>query len=716
MQKIESYIEELRQAVAEIEPLHPVFDGVFLEKRPEKFSRHEEYAPLLLDGKNITQNLEKISANKLDEELNKLRKLQPEAQADTFFYLLQKYGWRIGTPGNGDLQDVAFCDVLRTKLALANSDDDGNYLLVKGDLSGIQGYIYGDLQHKTAGGLANLSKRLRGRSIIVSLLTDFLASIILKELTLPTWHLLFAGGGHFNLLIPKSKEQELRIISDVIDKEMSRIFGDRLNLILAWIDCDKTIEQQSGQFFQKVNEEKEKIKLQQHRHQLIDHFYPSKQASGISDLPEEIELGTKFPKRKLLMEVASKSGVSSKRDLEVFNFTMHIHQYQLYVVDGEDNADSLIAAAHLLKINSKDVIAAQLFYINDTAFIPDETNWDYVAHHNTGFGFRFLGKNVPFHDKEKRPKTFEEICYHQNEENTLSEAEMKRGFLRLGALRLDVDDLGCIFSYGFGKNTSLGQIINLSRELHYFFTTYLDQIAQDHDIYVIYSGGDDAFVVGRWDKLIAFARQLRKEFVKWVFKNKDIHFSAGIFLGDPRYPVGLFYRDAGDAQEKAKDHLKKNQIDLFDHTLSWEEFDSKIELGSNFADILDGPNAKPGYKLTLAFANKVLRLVKTSFHEKAGLDENGQKVRRGFMDVPQFSRNLASLHYLFARHGYTQDKLTEVSDQIQKQLTVDFIKSFNRDAIGKPDKAKQIRNYLVAFNYALYLIRSQKKSNKRHDG
>lgn len=708
MQPIDSYIEDLKNAVAVKQPLHPIFDGIFLGRRPERFSRNESYAPVILEVDNMTDLAETLSADKLDEELQRLKMLGSNAQADTLFFVLQKYGWRIGTPGKGDLQDVAFCDAIRAKLALTNTDNENNFLLVKGDLSGIQGYIYGDLQHKTAGGLTNLSKRLRGRSIIVSLLIDFLADIILKELSLPAWHMLFAGGGHFNLLIPKSKETELQILSNKLDKEMQRIFGDRLNLILAWIDCDSSIDQQAGQFFHKANEQKERLKLQQHNRYLYDHFYPeNKSIKGVERSGDhEIELGKIFPKINMLAEITSTTGISSKYDFEIFNIELHQGHYQLFLIKGETREDSLTSAAHLLRTNTQDIKSIHILNINDADFLPNEATWNYDQYQNTSFGFRFLGKNVPYHEKESRPKTFEEISIH--DEKADSGKTDKKGFLRLGAMRLDVDDLGCIFNYGFGQNATLGHIINLSREMHYFFTAYLDQIAQKHDIYVIYSGGDDAFVVGRWDKLMAFARELRKEFVKWVRKNKDVHFSAGIFLSDPSYPVGLFYRDAGDAQEKAKDHPMKNQIDIFDHTLSWEEFDSKIELGINFANILDGPNAKPSYKLTLAFANKVLRLVKSSFHEKSGLDENGQKVRRGFMDIPQFSRNVASLHWLFARHGYTQDKLAEVSDNIQKQLTVDFIKSFNRDAIGKPDKARRIRNYLVAFNYALYLIRSRK--------
>lgn len=710
--------QELRRAVIDKPPLHPVFDGIFLDKRPLRFSRNIEYNPVILTGKNIFDISEAISTEKLEEELSRLEALHPDARRETLFYLAQKYGWRIGSPGNTDLQDTAFCDTLRVQSALECMGNEQSFLLLKGDLSGIQEYIYGDLQPKTAGGLTNLSKRLRGRSTVIALLTDFLAGIILKEMELPTWCLLFAGGGHFNLLIPKSREKELEELSANFDQELRNWFGDRLSLILAWVECDDSILSHAGSFFQRVNTAKETKKYRQHADFLSEHFFPETAPASKRYEINDVEIGEKFPKRNLLLETVSSIGISSKFNAsQVFHFQTYRNNYQLFIIAGDNEQESLSNARKLIDEAGRSVLSAQLLTINDADFIPAKADWDYSKYPHIGFGFRFLGKNVPFTEKDKRPKTFEEIAFSDEDpEKPLTEEQRKRGFLRLGAMRLDVDDLGCIFSHGLGANATLSQIVCLSREIHYFFTAHLDHLASQYDIYVIYSGGDDAFVVGRWDNVIAFARKLRNDFQKLVHKNKSIHFSAGIFLGDPRYPVGRFYRDTGRLQDKAKGSFHKNQVNVFDNTMSWDEFDGKVGLGIDFARILTDPSAKSQHKLTLAFANRVLRLVKSSFHENSGLDENGQKVRRGFMDVPRFTRNVVSLRYLFARHGYTQDKLADITDELLKKLTIDFIRSFDKDAIGKTSKAQKIRNYLVAFNYTLYTIRSQKKSENRHDG
>lgn len=710
MQNIEVIINKLREAVAIMQPLHPIFDGIFLDKRPSKFSRHEEYKPALLSGASVLELTNQISVIELEKEIIRLVNLDDNCKANTLYYLIQKYGWRIGTPGKGDYQDVAFCDAQRVNLAMQIPDSGNtNYILVKGDLSGIQTYIYGDLQPKRAGGLADTSKKLRGRSILVTLLTDFLANVLLKELELPLWHLLFAGGGHFNLLLPKSKEEDFKIIANCLDIEMQKCFGDQLSLVLGWVDCDEAIKDQAGYFFQKVNAEKERKEYKQHEKNLYRHFFPEQAVEYINVKINDVAIGTYFPKRNLLLEVSSKNGIDGGHiSEEVMFFSMPNYNHQLFIIHGEDKKEAIKNAGILVKNANEEFHNAQLLFINNTDFIPSNEEWNFSKYRNVGFGFRLLGRYVPIQEEEKRPKTFEEIAIPDSSNN--QRGFNSKGFVRLGALRLDVDDLGCIFSHGLGNKASLAQVICLSREIHYFFTAHFDYLASQphHDIYVIYSGGDDAFVVGRWDKIIAFSRQLQKDFKSFV-RNKDVHFSAGLFMGDPRYPVGRFYRDAGRLEAKAKE-AGKNRVDIFDQTLYWSEFDSKINLGIEFAKILLQSSVEPSVKFTLSFANRVLYLVKSSFHERGGLNEANEKVRRGFIDVSRFSRNIGHVRYLFARHGYTQDKLADVNQEIERQLTVDFIKSFDRDIIGNPTKASRLRNYLVAFNYTLYAIRSQKNN------
>ena len=68
-------------------------------------------------------------------------------------------------------------------------------LLIGGDISGIQKFIYTIASKKAA-------KTLRGRSFYLQLLTEAVLRFVLGELELPYTNVIYAGGGHFFLLAP----------------------------------------------------------------------------------------------------------------------------------------------------------------------------------------------------------------------------------------------------------------------------------------------------------------------------------------------------------------------------------------------------------------------------------------------------------------------------------------------------------------------------------
>jgi CRISPR-associated protein Csm1 len=712
-------ITKLLQAVSANTALYSIFDRIYLKEGDGKLNNWHKPRPLTKD--NIVEGESISILEQLEREINLSSLTDETMSSNTFYYLLQKYGWRIGKPDNEEETNltVAFCDAYRIEKAFESKGDDDTYILLKGDLSGIQKYIYGNIQPKRAGGLEKIAKKLRGRSVIVSLLTDFLANIFLKELKLPIWNLLFAGGGHFNLLIPKTADIEkwIDIFTEDIDKEMRRRFGDSLQLVIAQQPFKREIiEKNIGSCLSVLNAEIEKQKFRQHHTYLHDHFFLNKTIDKefekkIGDW--ETEIGKEFPNCDRIIEVITERQVieEEKNFPFIASFEMHNYTHKLLVAYGEEQARKQIQ-----KI--KGVISAQVFCINNTDFLPKTGGWQ----KNISFGFRFMGKNVPQTPDEKndgyRPKDFEEIVKYTGlfyKDGDPIEDQNKL----LAALRLDVDDLGFIFSHGIDNGkASLGEIMTLSREIQYFFSAHFDKLAKEHEIYLIYSGGDDAFAVGKWDNTIKFTAQLHKDFKKFVFDNsyKDeeqrkkeilstIHFSAGIFMGNPHYPVGRFYQDAGRLQDEAKDsNERKNRISVFNHVLDWEEFHSKIDLGETFAEALAGADRNQK-QLNSAFMYRILSLVKSSFHHRTVI-KDGEKYRRGSIHIERFARNVAGLRYLFARHGYDQKIAEQQVGKIEKALIGDFLRSFN---FSNDDTINSTRDYLVAFNYAIFKQRAKTK-------
>lgn len=674
--------------------LYSVFDRITLGNADGKLNNQLKARPLT--NENIVSEKEEDLSVGLHEAIDFIERLEDPARTESFYYLLQKYGWRVGDPANDEDEGlaVAFCDSFRVKKAIGSGNTSDLFILLKGDLTGIQKYIYGNIQPKRTGGMRKIAKKLRGRSVIVSLLTDFLASVFLKELDLSIWHLLFAGGGHFNLLIPKTPEIETRLndLVEDLDAQMRERFSDNLQLVVAHQEFSREdIIKDIGLCFLKLNNEIEKQKFQQHRSFLNEHFFSGHDKNLIKSFREKIdsweeEIGKQFPHSKVVIEAVCGETIEAADECpEIITLNMQRHSYQLLVAENFAHAKNRLDRL-------SGLVSAQVLSINDTDFLPPGGHWG----NNIGFGFRFMGRYVPLTSDEKSdPKTFEEI---------VETDDLKM----LAALRLDVDDLGFIFSRGI-PGVSLGEIVTLSREMQYFFSAHFDKLAAKpyHDLYLIYSGGDDAFVVGKWDNIITFSMTLHNDFETFVHNNPDVHFSAGIFMGNPHYPVGRFYRDAGELQDASKDsNERKNKINIFNHILHWDEFKSKIQLGETFFDALKGAEKT---KLNSAFIYRILNLVKSSFYERSGMDKFGQNHRRGGINMERFARNVAGMRYLFARHGFDEKRAEEQVGKLEKALIGDFLRSFD---FADCDTIKTTRDYLVALNFAIYKQRAsaEKKS------
>lgn len=163
-----------------------------------------------------------------------------------------------------------------------------------------------------------------------------------------------------------------------------------------------------------------------------------------------------------------------------------------------------------------------------------------------------------------------------------------KGIKRLGVLRADVDGLGAAFIAGFihkeNKNpeayATLSRYAALSRSMALFFRKIIkgickkelpegikpfylfeDKDGEPRKIHVVYSGGDDLFLVGAWDDLMGFAVDLKRVFS--VYTNGKLTFSAGLGLYSSTYPISRMAEVTGELEELAKNSPGKNSIALF---------------------------------------------------------------------------------------------------------------------------------------------------------
>ncbi|MCF0178098.1 MAG: hypothetical protein HUJ90_05680, partial [Bacteroidales bacterium] len=143
----------------------------------------------------------------------------------------------------------------------------------------------------------------------------------------------------------------------------------------------------------------------------------------------------------------------------------------------------------------------------------------------------------------------------------------------LGILRMDVDGLGKVFIEGF---PSMAAYEEFSNRLDIFFQVKLKEIQRRKEyadyLNIVYAGGDDIFAVGRWDRLIDFANEVRQRFAEHV-NRKGISISGGIAIVDDKFPIAKAAELAGEAESAAKsfNNGAKNAFNMFGATVSWQD-------------------------------------------------------------------------------------------------------------------------------------------------
>lgn len=186
----------------------------------------------------------------------------------------------------------------------------------------------------------------------------------------------------------------------------------------------------------------------------------------------------------------------------------------------------------------------------------------------------------------------------------------------LGILRMDIDGLGKRFIEGF---SSIPEYEAFSDRLLDFFEKEIVLIQREPSfkpfLNIIYAGGDDLFVVGRWDKTIDFAERIHKE-IKNHFGNEGISISGGIAVVHHKYPISKAAELAGEAEDAAKQFRdgEKNAFHMLGKTVSWDkEFDYVKSFKQQFVSLIKDYGLSKGilHKLMLyssiADRNKVLR-------------------------------------------------------------------------------------------------------------
>lgn len=560
--------------------------NIKLRTQKEKGKFGHKLAILSLQKEDIFPN--KFPKNSLQEEyknlweefVNEIDSL-PIKNSNIFisslYYLLYKYTWCIPSATYENEPDISLFDHLKTTAAIAmclydwgkakhNKED---FTLICGDISGIQNFIY-TITSKGA------AKGLKGRSFYLQLLAEAMGKYILRQIEYPITNMLYASGGKFYLLVANKYEEKLRKIREDINKGLLSKYDGELYMAIGCCSFPRTdfLENKFSSKLNRAGKEANKQKMRKFTEMDYEHIFLPFGKGGKEKTCEICKregnlksYGKKEPELQLCENCLETEQLGE--DLKDSNYIAEVYMENRNSIKKMGFDIPFLKTKYYFLINSQELTGIDareivLYKLNTTEFLPGKDN---IAPYT--YGFKFIGGNFIQRDRKGNALTFNDY------------AERSKGIKRLGILRMDIDNLGIIFAKGFEKNGSISRVTSLSRNISLFFEGYLNQICQKEEykdnVFIIYSGGDDLFIVGSWNKIVDLAENINEEFRDFTCQNRCLTLSGGISLIAKKHPIHKGAQYAGEAEKMAKDYKReteeKNAVTFLNKPVSWNDFE-----------------------------------------------------------------------------------------------------------------------------------------------
>ncbi len=538
----------------EVDIFPRVFEGVIFVKKDKE---NHDYL-IVPDYKTITdyrtitrEEIEKYEEGykelfeKFCEEIKSLKglKLSDDQLFNYLYYLLYKYTWCVPAStydtekASRHYPDISLFDHSRVLSAIAvclldwaetenkkpedikpvkkreggwhlPTDDEEVFLLVEGDIGGIQSFIY-NIHKATSESKLSIAKALRGRSFFLTMLPEVIARYILREFKYPLTNALYIGGGKFQLILANTKDNrnKLESIEKEINRWMHREFQGELSISIACVpmkgkalrerelreDDSKNEPRTFLDYVEWLQLELDRKKKRKFGELLFEEFdRDSTSADNICPSCRTLykrendplckwcnisqEWGSILPKvRYIAFDWGENYDVKLETPRKIMNFG---NFGKVYLLEEED----LGAVKEL----------PEILNIEDTSMRIEENK---IVN-----GFKFIGHATP-----RAPKDLLDLLNEiwkrkierreEPEKEKLKEGEIlpfdllvefAEGDKKLGFFRADVDFLGLIFSDGLRFNEfgdeeiyTISRVVTLSRMLDLFFTGYLNKLAEE---------------------------------------------------------------------------------------------------------------------------------------------------------------------------------------------------------------------------------------------
>ncbi len=515
-----------------------------------------------------------------------------------------------------------------------NFYDEKAFRVFSMDISGIQQFIY-TISSKGA------LKGLRARSFYLEILLENVADEILTRCKLTRANLLYTGGGHAYILLPNTGEARQAIENTIktINRKLISSFGTRLFIAYGSEACSanelmsKTSDPESYiNIFRSVSSQISAMKLRRYSAEDLRLLNSGRmdeegRECTVCGVSSDLIYRDETYMCRMCSVFADISGDLIRKD------------YVFAVLNGRGNGTSL----PMVSSGEKNLYLAPM-KCEDAKRLLNNSPEKVV---------RIYSKNLFRTGLSLAAKLWMGDYAAKNEDGSLKTfielAKCSKGIQRIGILRADVDNLGTAFVRGFIRDNdeenkyryeTISRTATLSRSLSLFFKYHINNLMENpeyslagkkgkRNVVVVYSGGDDLFIVGAWDEVLSAAVDIRNAFRRYT--DGALTLSAGLAVYDEKYPISLMAEETAELEQRAKQHEHKNgtknSISLFGlehdngslvdrHTYDWDTFEEKV-LGEKYTAIKTFFESGEDYGN--AFLYNILRLLRQAEKEKINI-------------------------------------------------------------------------------------------------
>lgn len=585
------------------------------------------------------------------------------------------------------------------------------FLLFSMDMSGIQDFIY-TIASK------NALKMLRSRSFYLEIFMENLIDELLDYIGMSRSNLIYSGGGHTYIITANTEnikqkivEFELKINEWLLDEFKTALF---LGCGYAECSANELHNEPEGtyrQIFKNVSKMISQKKMKRYSAAQIIKL----NSEGKKDGTRECRVCRRASK---LLEDDDICSVCNA----MIDMSQNILYEGFYIVteNPKDKAALPLPFGRYLVAYNKEELLEKMKQ-DDSSYIRAYTkNKSYT-------GFKVVKKlwvgDYTLGD------SFEKL------------AKKSEGINRIAVFRADVDNLADAFVNGFvsekygEKYMTISRTATFSRKMSMFFKYHINYILENGEFYIVdkkkedkgkkgkrnrnativYSGGDDVFVVGSWDDVVGFAVDLQKSLKE--FSQDTLTISGGIGIYPAKYPINNMARLTGELEDCSKKYKEpEKKIGLCKDCNKSGNCSRECEKKSkNAITLFTPPQEKSGNNsLSLTqdmtfswkdFENNVVK-IKLNFLKKFFV-KTPEKGKAFLYRILELIRGMEDDKINLARLAYTLARLEEALKKDKEAGQIKEINFFSSTIYKWIGCEKDRKEFIAAIYLYVYLIRDE---------